>query len=75
MSDPLEETISLSDMTEITETEGPRATQQCQGVQHVHEPWKELCVITLICNAKCISRIRAGMRIFLRTETVRVSAK
>ena len=27
MSDPLEETISLSDMTEITETEGPRATQ------------------------------------------------
>jgi len=24
----LEETISLSDMTEITETEGPRATQQ-----------------------------------------------
>ena len=28
MSDPLEETISLSDMTEITETQGPRATQQ-----------------------------------------------
>ena len=27
MSDPLEETISLSDMTEITETEDPRATQ------------------------------------------------
>ena len=27
MSDPLEETISLSDMTEITETEGPRAKQ------------------------------------------------
>ena len=26
MSDPLEETISLSDMTEITETEDPRAT-------------------------------------------------
>ena len=28
MADPLEETISLSDMTEITETEDPRATQQ-----------------------------------------------
>ena len=28
MSDPLEETISLSDMTETTETEGQRATQQ-----------------------------------------------
>jgi hypothetical protein len=27
MSDPLEETISLSDMTEITETEDPRPTQ------------------------------------------------
>ena len=27
MSDPLEETISLSDMTEMTETEDPRATQ------------------------------------------------
>ena len=27
MPDPLEETISLSDMTDITETEGPRATQ------------------------------------------------
>ena len=27
MSDHLEETISLGDMTEITETEGPRATQ------------------------------------------------
>ena len=27
MSDPLEETVSLSDMTEITETEDPRATQ------------------------------------------------
>ena len=30
MSDPLEETIGLSDMTEITETEDPRATQQLQ---------------------------------------------
>jgi hypothetical protein len=28
MSDPLEETIRLSDMTEITVLEGPRATQQ-----------------------------------------------
>jgi hypothetical protein len=27
MSNPLEETISLSGMTEITETVGPRATQ------------------------------------------------
>ena len=27
MADPLEETISLSDMTDITETEDPRATQ------------------------------------------------
>jgi hypothetical protein len=28
MSDLLEETISLSDLTDITETEGPGATQQ-----------------------------------------------
>ena len=35
MADPLEETISLSDMTEITETEDPRATQQCVCVLHI----------------------------------------
>ena len=34
MADPLEETISLSGMTEITETEDPRATQQtCKVTQ------------------------------------------
>jgi hypothetical protein len=40
MSDPLEETISLSDMTEITETEGPRATQY-QHASHYTPPTRQ----------------------------------
>ena len=52
MSDPLEETISLSDMTEITETEDPRATQYSCRVAAYEMRDCPLTSVVLLCFIK-----------------------
>ena len=76
MSDPLEETISLSDMTEITETEDPRATQYGSTLGTDPSPHRDRLISSKGGNRspeirRCVRRQQHSRRSWMRNGQAR----